>query len=106
MVNKSTKMNTTNNHLSPQIIEHIRVPQHITLEMQVSAWDRHTNVAGLNHLMRSQPYPSTQLDLHLQYRYMYKQTNSLSQKSPHTSTKKNDNINMDKTIAGSVNAHT
>jgi hypothetical protein len=29
----------------------------MTLEIQVLAWDRHKNVAGLNRLMGSQPSP-------------------------------------------------
>ena len=45
MVNNSTNINKTNNHLSHQIM---------TLEIQVLALDRHINVAVLNHLMFSQ----------------------------------------------------
>jgi hypothetical protein len=29
----------------------------MTLEIQVLAWDRHKNVAGLNWLIESQPFP-------------------------------------------------
>ena len=32
-------------------------PQHIMLEIQVLAWDKHNNVAGLNQLMGSLPSP-------------------------------------------------
>ena len=34
-----------------------KTQQHMTLEIQVLAWDRHKNVAGLNWLMGSQPWP-------------------------------------------------
>jgi len=30
-------------------------PRHMTLKIQVQAWDRHKNVAELNRLMESQP---------------------------------------------------
>jgi hypothetical protein len=50
MVNNSNNINKMNNHLSPKIIEHITRQQHVTLENQVLAWDRHTNVAGINRL--------------------------------------------------------
>jgi len=46
-----------NNHLSPSFTEHKKGPQHMTLEIQVLAWDRHKNVVGLNQLMGSQPSP-------------------------------------------------
>ena len=36
-----------NNHLSPQKHHDI----HITLEIQVLAWDRHKNMVGLNQLI-------------------------------------------------------
>ena len=82
MVNNSTNINKTNNHLSPQIIEHmvfeIRIlawhrhtkmwqpplasnhrtqkgQQNMGLEIQVLAWDRHKSVVRLNQLMESQP---------------------------------------------------
>ena len=44
MVNNSTNINKTNNHLSPefQITEHIE-DHNMTLEIQVLAWDRHKN---------------------------------------------------------------
>jgi hypothetical protein len=54
----------------------------------VSTWDRHNNMAELNRLMESQPLPA-QIRLH--------------SKSPHINTKMNDNINIDSTIAGSMN---
>ena len=39
----------TNNHLSPQLIQHKkRTTICDVLEIQVLAWDRHTNVAGIN----------------------------------------------------------
>jgi hypothetical protein len=44
MINYSTNINTTNNYLSPQIIEHKnKRPGHMTL-------DRHKNVVGLPSL--------------------------------------------------------
>ena len=42
MVNNSTNINKTNNHLSPQHIKHTKRPRYmyITLEIQVLAWVR------------------------------------------------------------------
>jgi hypothetical protein len=45
------------NHLLSQIIEHKIRPQHITLEILVLTWDRHTDVAGLNGLIISKFFP-------------------------------------------------
>ena len=42
-------------HLSPQIIEHKKIPWHMMLENQVLAWDRHKNVAGLNRINDPNP---------------------------------------------------
>jgi hypothetical protein len=74
MVNNSTNINKTNNHLSSReslssdgqqfhqyhqygqslftsdMSTH-KIPRHMTLEIKVVAWDRHTNVVGLNRLM-------------------------------------------------------
>jgi len=44
------------NQLPPQSIN-TKTPQHMTLEIQVLAWDRHKYVRGLNQLMGYQPYP-------------------------------------------------
>jgi hypothetical protein len=53
MVNNSTNINKTNNHLSTQIIEH-KNTMTITLEIKVLTWDKHKNVVGLyrieNHI--------------------------------------------------------
>ena len=51
--NNSTNTNKMNYHPSLQTIEHKKRPQHIALEIQVLALDRHTSVVGLNWLMRS-----------------------------------------------------
>jgi len=55
MVNNSININKTSaitsNHWTP------KTPQHMTLEIQVIAWNMHKNVAGLNLVMGSQPYP-------------------------------------------------
>jgi hypothetical protein len=48
IVNNSTKINKTNNHLSPQIIEKTATYEAGNL---ILAWDMHTNVAGLSQLM-------------------------------------------------------
>jgi hypothetical protein len=48
-------INKTNNHLEPQIIKH-KKDWYMALEIQ--SWDRHTNVVGLNWLMRFQSSPS------------------------------------------------
>ena len=69
MVNNSTNINKMNNHLSPKErlnsdghnwteTKHKKEkkrPQDVTLEIQIPAWDKHKNVAGLNWLMGSQP---------------------------------------------------
>ena len=47
MVNNSININKMNNHPSLQTID----PQHMALEIQVLAWDRCKNVAGLNQLL-------------------------------------------------------
>ena len=44
----------TNNLLLPQTIEYKKRALHMMLEIQVLAWDRHTNVVGLNQLIGSQ----------------------------------------------------
>jgi len=44
-VNNSNNINT---NISTQIIENQKRPQHMTKEIQVLAWDRHSNVVGLN----------------------------------------------------------
>ena len=41
-------VNKMNNRLGPQYVAHQKEPKHITLEIQVLAWDRAKNVAGLN----------------------------------------------------------
>ena len=75
MVNNSTNINKTNNHLLPKTIEHKEIPQHMALEILVLALDRHKNVAGLNRLMGSQPSPSDNwitndnTDINKQYEY-------------------------------------
>jgi hypothetical protein len=46
MVNNSTIINKTSNHLSPQNIEHKKDPQHMAIEIQVLAWDRHKKCQG------------------------------------------------------------
>ena len=81
MVNNSTNINKTNNHLSFQNNWTQKRPTHMTLEIQVLTWERHTNVTGLNWLMRSQPSPS--LLLYLQWQHVYKQTiKNLHSKKP------------------------
>jgi hypothetical protein len=61
MVNNSTNFNKKNNHLSPQISEHKKKDynnEHMTLEIQVLAWDMHKNVATLHRLIGSLPSSS------------------------------------------------
>ena len=57
----SQVINSTNikSDQSPVSLAHWtqKIPWHMTLEMQVLAWDRHKNMAGLNWLMGSQPSP-------------------------------------------------
>jgi len=51
MVNKSTNINKTNNHLSNHWDK--KRPQHMVLEIQVLAWNRHKKVVGLNQVIWS-----------------------------------------------------
>ena len=53
MVNNSTDINKTHNHLSSSLTEHKYKPQHMMLEIQVLAWDKHKKMVGLNRLMGS-----------------------------------------------------
>lgn len=53
MVNKSTNVNKTNNYFLPQITEHKKSLRQISMEIQVLAWGRHNNVAGLNWIAGS-----------------------------------------------------
>jgi hypothetical protein len=48
----STNINKANNHLSfiAELAE-LKRPRHMTLEIQVLAWDRYNNVAGLNRFI-------------------------------------------------------
>jgi len=54
MVDNFSNINKTNNHLSSSLPEYKQKPQHMMLEIQVLAWERHENVAGLNRSMESQ----------------------------------------------------
>jgi hypothetical protein len=56
-VNNSTNINKMNNNLSSQLAEHKKIPQHMTLEIKVLAWDKHKNMGGLNWSLGSQPSP-------------------------------------------------
>jgi hypothetical protein len=55
MVNNSTNINKTNNHIWPQIIEHKKAMKQMTLAIQVQTLDMHTKVVGSNRLMKFQP---------------------------------------------------
>jgi ribosomal protein S15P/S13E len=46
MVNTSTNINKTNNHLSPHITEHKKDHDIMTLEIQVLVWNMHKDLAG------------------------------------------------------------
>jgi hypothetical protein len=46
MANNFANINKTNNHLWPRFIENKKIPQHMTLEIHVLAWDKHKNVVG------------------------------------------------------------
>jgi hypothetical protein len=98
MVINSTNIKKTNNHLSHERSEK-------TLEIQVLTRDRHNNVAELNWLMGSQSFP-----LDNSIGNTYKNNEKPAQirfhaKRPYnTITKMNDNINMESTIAGTMNA--
>jgi uncharacterized protein YpmS len=50
MVFNSTNINKINNHLSTELTEH-KKDHDMTLKIQVLAWKRHKNMAGLNWLM-------------------------------------------------------
>ena len=45
MVNNATNINETNSHLPDSRNEHKKT-RHMTLEIQVMAWNRYNNVAG------------------------------------------------------------
>ena len=56
MVNNSTNINKTNNLLWPSPNEKkAKRPRHMVLEKQILDWNRHTNMAGLNRIMGTQP---------------------------------------------------
>ena len=87
MVNTSTNINKTNNHLS---LSHLtqKIPRHMMLEIRAMACDRYKNVAELNLLMGSQIF-------HLDNRIFNGNTNDnksakirCHSKRPHTITKK------------------
>jgi hypothetical protein len=50
----ATDISKSDNLMSPQLIQHKRIPPHMTFKIQDMAWDRHTFVEGLNQLMGSQ----------------------------------------------------
>jgi len=85
---------------------HIK-PWPMTLEIQVLAWDRHKHVAGLNRLMGLQCSPFDNW-ISSGHTYISKWWKTYTDSFPLTKTthyhKMNDNINMDNTISGSVNA--
>ena len=58
MVNNLTNINKMNNYLSPQMMN-IKKKDHDYMMLQILAHarDRHKNVAGVNQLMGSQPFP-------------------------------------------------
>jgi hypothetical protein len=59
MAINSTNINKMNNHLSFKLNSLTQKrPLHTMLEIQVLAWDRHTNVVGLNQIMVSSTLPS------------------------------------------------
>jgi hypothetical protein len=53
MVNNSTNINKTNNHLSPSLTKY-KKHDNLTMDILVMSWDRHKNVARLNRLLGSQ----------------------------------------------------
>ena len=53
MVNNSTNINKTNNHLSPSLTKY-KKHDNLTMDILVLFWDRHKNVARLNRLLGSQ----------------------------------------------------
>ena len=109
MVNNSTNINKTNNHLSLSALTQTN-PQHMTL-----ACDRYNNVTCLNRLMGSQPTihdnwisnENTNINKRSPTA-MHKQTIKNLQRFAYTqkdhilSQKTKNNINMDSTIAGSM----
>jgi hypothetical protein len=50
IVNNSTNINKTNNHLSTQLIEY-KKENDMMMEIQIVTWARHKNVPVLNQLM-------------------------------------------------------
>ena len=84
-------------------------PRHLTLEIKATAWDRHTNMAGWNRLMQSQPFHFYNwISNGNTYQYINKRFKKPGQVRfysirPHTITKINDNIDST-TIVESMNA--
>ena len=76
------------------------------LEIQALSWESDKDVAELSLLMGSQPSPldnwisngNIQMIIKTLHRF------TSTQKRPHTITKINDNMNMESTIAGLMNA--
>ena len=55
MGNNTINIIKINNHLSHKLTEHNKNPGYMMLEIWTLAWDRYTNVAGLNQLLWYQP---------------------------------------------------
>jgi hypothetical protein len=79
------------------------------LEIQVLPWERHKKYDSVIPVNGIPTLPLWSLGIQWQYVYINKRLKKPAQprlhsKRSHTITKKNDNINMGSTIAGSINA--
>jgi hypothetical protein len=108
MVINSTNINKTKNHLSsePNSLNTMKRPRHMTLEIQILAWNKHNNVTGLSRLMEYQPYS---LDnwisngkTYINKRFKKPAQIRFNSKRLHTIATVNDNIHMDSTMVGSM----
>ena len=106
IINNSTYINKINNHLSHKIIEHKKNTMIYCIRNLAPGLGQAQKCGGIKLVNGVTTLPL--LDLQRQYRF--KQTIKIpaqihfQSKIPHNITNKNDNINMDSTIAGSMNA--
>jgi len=99
MINITTNINNTNNHLSSQLIEHIKVHKIMALEIHVRVWNGHQNIAGLNWDPNLHPLDNWSND-NTDIKQMKKMLHRFSstQKDHILFKKINANINMDSLI--------
>ena len=107
--NNSTK---TNIHLSPKTFEskNCTMTVFVGIPYNFLSWDRPNILAGLNQLMRYQPFLldnwiSNTIDIYKQTINKTYTNSFLLIKRSHIITKMHNNINTEQAIAASVSAH-